>query len=170
MLTEKKFDENKTFNQLKKNDLKNHEKTEFANDVAHLLVSQAAKEISREREDKEYLQAHLKIQERDFETFQNNENEETKKRIQSIIDLSGLWLKSNVNITPNDWIREERIMANQLKIPDNVKQNVIEIMKPKNQKINNLDGGSNDVNSDYDYDDDNDDDVNDEIEDRRKII
>lgn len=61
-------------------------------------------------------------------------------------------------------------MANQLKIPDNVKQNVIEIMKPKNQKINNLDGGSNDVNSDYDYDDDNDDDVNDEIEDRRKII
>ena len=43
-------------------------------------------------------------------------------------------------------------------------------MKPKNQKINNLDGGSNDVNSDYDYDDDNDDDVNDEIEDRRKII
>ena len=90
MLTEKKFDENKTFNQLIKKDLKNHGKTEFANDVAHLLVSQAAKEISREREDKEYLQAHLKIQERDFETFQNNENEETKKRIQSIIDLSGL--------------------------------------------------------------------------------
>ena len=78
-------------------------------------------EISREREqkDKEYLQPQLKIRERDFETIQNIGNEERKKNIQSIINTSGLGLKSN--ITPNDWMTDECDIANKLKIPDNIK-------------------------------------------------
>ena len=88
-----------------------------------------------------------------------------EKSIQFIFDPSGSGLKSNVNITPDDCIAEGRDIANQLKIPDNIKKNMDKIIKSINQKINNFDNGNNDDNNDYGYDDDNDDDNDDEIED-----
>ena len=54
-------------------------------------------------------------------------------------------------------------IKNQLKIPDNIKQNMDKITKSINQKINNFGNGNND-NNDYGYDDDNDDN-DDDIED-----
>ena len=80
-----------------------------------------ADEISREREEKD--------RERDFKTIQNIKYEERKKHTQSIISLHGLGLKSNVNFTPDDWMTEKRNIAIKLKLPDNVKQNMCEIMK-----------------------------------------
>lgn len=83
-----------------------------------------ADEISREREEKD--------RERDFKTIQNIKYKERKKHTQSIISLHGLGLKLNVNIAPDDWMTEKRNIAIKLKLPDNIKQNMGEIMKSIN--------------------------------------
>lgn len=69
MLTEKEDDEDKIFNQLIEEGLKNDKKIEHPNDVGHLYVPQMADEISRVRgeKDKVYLQTQQKIREGDFE-------------------------------------------------------------------------------------------------------
>ena len=123
MLTAKKIDEDKTFNQLIEEDWKYDEKIIFPNDVGYLYVPQTTDEISggREEKDEEYLQTQLKIQKRDFETIQNIENKERKKLIQSLIDPSGSGLKLNINIAPEDWMTKECDVANKVKFLENIK-------------------------------------------------
>ena len=45
------------------------------------------------------------------------EKEERKKHIQTIVDPSVVGIKSNVDITPNDWMTREHDIANQLMLP-----------------------------------------------------
>ena len=80
----------------------------------------------------------MKIRSEDFETTQNMEKEERKKHIQTILDPSGVGLKSNVDITLDDWMKRELDIANQLTFPDSVKQYVNEIMRTINKSINNF--------------------------------
>ena len=53
MLPEKEDDEDKIFNQLIEEGLKNDKKIEYPNDVDHLYVPQMADEISRARGEKD---------------------------------------------------------------------------------------------------------------------
>ena len=81
-----------------------------------------------------------------------------KAKIRSIVDSSSSRLKSNVNVTPDGWMMEEHDVANQLKIPDNVKRNMDEIMNLINENINIFDNTDNsddviDINNDNEIED-----------------
>ena len=71
--------------------------------------------------------------------MQNTERESRKKHLQTIVDPSGAGLKTNADINPSDWMTTRNYdVANELKLPDSVQQNVNEIMKTINQSINNF--------------------------------